>query len=134
MSGPVLDRIDICVEAPRVDIKELDIDRGNESSMEIRERIMQARERQEARFRGTGLRFNSDMNPGDVRKFCRLDSRGTILMENAFNSMNLSARAYHRILKVARTIADADGSDEIKDIHLSEAICYRMNDMKYWAK
>ncbi len=132
VSGPIIDRVDICVEATRIKINELDSECENESSSDIRERVLMSRERQEFRFRGTGLRFNSDMTPNDVKKFCILDHKGKKLMENAFNMMDLSARAYHRILKVARTIADIEGSSDIKEIQLSEAICYRMNDMKYW--
>ncbi len=133
VSGPILDRIDICAEAPRISLSELDSGGRSESSAEIRERVFAARDRQEFRFRGTELRFNSDMTPNDVRKFCGLDDKSRKLLENAFNSMNLSARAYHRIIKVARTIADVEGCEDISQAHLSEAICYRMNDMKYWA-
>ncbi len=131
VSGPLLDRIDIYTEAPRVDIADLNNDDKGESSSSIRERVLSSRERQEYRFRGTGLRFNSDMKPSDVRKYCRLGHREDAFMQDVFSGMDLSARAYHRILKVARTIADLDASEEIKEEHLAEAVCYRMNDLRY---
>ena len=132
VSGPILDRVDICVEAPRVKLEELNADTANETSAQIRARVMAARERQELRFRGTSVKFNSEMNPAEVRRFCRLDHAGDKLIEESFKALGLSARAYHRTLKVARTIADVDGSDEIREIHIAEAVSYRMNDMKYW--
>jgi magnesium chelatase family protein len=134
ISGPILDRIDICVEAPRVDIGDLTArtKRANESSKPIRERVMTARHIQEKRFEGTGLRFNSEMTPADITKYCRLGIKEENYLENAFCRMELSARAYHKILRVARTIADIDGCDEIQEIHLMEAVSYRMTDGKYW--
>lgn len=133
VSGPILDRVDICVEAPRVKLDELNAKTVNETSAEIRARVMAARERQESRFRDSGVKFNSEMNPSEVRRFCKLDSAGERLIEESFKSLGLSARAYHRTLKVARTIADVDGSDDIREVHLAEAVSYRMNDMKYWS-
>lgn len=134
ISGPILDRIDICVEAPRVDISDLTekTKRVNESSQAIRERVLRARELQKERFKGTGIRFNSEMTPSDIKKYCQLGMREQAFLENAFCSMELSARAYHKILRVARTIADIDNSPEIKEIHLMEAVGYRMTDGKYW--
>ena len=134
ISGPILDRIDICVEAPRVDISDLTekTKRVNESSQAIRERVLRARELQKERFKGTGIRFNSEMTPSDIKKYCQLGMREQACLENAFCSMELSARAYHKILRVARTIADIDNSPEIKEIHLMEAVGYRMTDGKYW--
>ena len=134
ISGPILDRIDICVEAPRVDIADLTekTKRVNESSKTIRERVLKARRIQEKRFEGTDIRFNSEMTPSDIKKFCHLGMREENFLEQAFCTMELSARAYHKILRVARTIADIDGSEEIKEIHLMEAVGYRMTDGKYW--
>ena len=134
ISGPILDRIDICVEAPRVDIADLSEKRksASESSKTIRKRVMKARKIQEERFKGTNLKFNSEMNPAEIKKFCHLGPREEAILENAFCQMDLSARAYHKILRVARTIADVDGSENIKDIHILEAISYRMTDGKYW--
>jgi magnesium chelatase family protein len=134
ISGPILDRIDICVEAPRVDIADLSAKtkRVNESSKTIRERVMKAREIQERRFAGTDLKFNSEMTPADISKYCKLGLREENYLENAFCKMELSARAYHKILRVARTIADIDGSPDINELHLMEAVGYRMTDGKYW--
>ena len=134
ISGPILDRIDICVEAPRVDISDLTekTKRVNESSKTIRERVLKARQVQKERFKGTSIRFNSEMTPADIKKYCQLGFREQAFLEQAFCSMELSARAYHKILRVARTIADIDASPEIKEIHLMEAVGYRMTDGKYW--
>lgn len=134
ISGPILDRIDICVEAPRVDISDLTekTKRVNESSKTIRERVLKARQVQRERFKGTSIRFNSEMTPADIKKYCQLGFREQAFLEHAFCSMELSARAYHKILRVARTIADIDASPEIKEIHLMEAVGYRMTDGKYW--
>ncbi|MCR5558358.1 MAG: YifB family Mg chelatase-like AAA ATPase [Butyrivibrio sp.] len=134
ISGPILDRIDICIEAPRVDISDLtEKTRSiNESSATIRKRVMRAREIQEKRFAGTELKFNSEMSPKDIRKYCKLGPREESYLEDAFCRMELSARAYHKILRVARTIADIDGSENIQQIHLCEALSYRLTDGKYW--
>lgn len=135
ISGPIVDRIDICVETPKLSFQELVQTQGhNETSRDIRARVMQARRMQERRYRGTGLRFNADLKPGDIRRFCALGAKEQCLMEQIFESMKLSARAYHRILKVARTIADLEGADRINEIHLSEAVCYRSADCKYFWK
>ena len=134
ISGPILDRIDICIEAPRVDISDLTekTKRINESSATIRQRVMRAREIQEKRFAGTELKFNSEMSPKDIKEFCKLGPREESYLEDAFCRMELSARAYHKILRVARTIADIDGSESIQQIHLCEALSYRLTDGKYW--
>jgi magnesium chelatase family protein len=125
ISGPLLDRIDIHVEVPRVDYAKLRSDRLGESSADIRARIETARARQQARFAGTALTTNADMGPGEVRRFCRLDETGDILMRTAMSQMQLSARAYHRVLKLARTIADLAGVEQIAPAHLAEALQYR---------
>ncbi len=134
ISGPILDRVDICVEAPRVDITDLSNKNRslNESSKTIRERVMKARQRQQERFKGTNIRFNSEMSPADIDKFCKLGFNEKAFLEKAFCTMELSARAYHKILRLARTIADVDGDDDIQKIHLIEAVGYRMTDGKYW--
>ncbi|MBO6241121.1 MAG: YifB family Mg chelatase-like AAA ATPase [Butyrivibrio sp.] len=136
ISGPILDRIDICVEAPRVDISDLSPKTKslNETSKTIRQRVMVARKRQEERFKGTFLKFNSEMTPNDIKKFCILGNKEEAYLENVFSSMELSARAYHKILRIARTIADLDESDNIEQIHLMEAVSYRMTDGKYWSQ
>ena len=135
LSGPILDRIDISIEAPKVDVSELGSNNSiNESSSTIRKRVMKARDIQERRFRSTSLRFNSDMGPSEINQFCKLGITEKRLMEQIYNTMNLSARSYHRVLKVARTIADLEGCEQIKDRHLTEAACYRMTDSKYWGR
>lgn len=132
ISGPILDRIDVTVEAPRVDIRQLSRVEHNESSADIRERVESARERQKMRYAGTRYRFNAELSSGDIRTYCFLGEEEQTLMEKVFYQMNLSARAYHKIIKVARTIADLDGADRINCMHLKEAICYRTNDSRYW--
>lgn len=132
ISGPILDRIDVTIEAPRIDIKQLSANMKNETTQTIKTRVMEARERQEMRYRNTRYRFNAELGAGDIKEYCVLGTKEQELMEQVFQSMKLSARAYHKIIKVARTIADLDGAELIGKIHLSEAICYRMNDGKYW--
>ncbi len=129
ISGPLLDRIDIHIEVPRVDYEKLSGDRVSESSNAIRERVEKARQLQRKRFTPQGLSTdvicNADMRVGEVRQFCELQAEGQSLMRAAMTQMNLSARAYHRILKLGRTIADLAGSEEIQSAHLAEALQYR---------
>lgn len=128
ISGPILDRMDLCVEAPRVDISQLQSGRKRENSAEMRNKVMRARKRQEERFKGTAYRFNSDLSAGDMERYCPLEKKESEMMEKMFRAMGLSARAYHRVLKVARTIADLEESDRIQKQHLTEAVCYRTGD------
>ena len=125
ISGPLLDRIDIHIEVPRVDYEKLAGDRLGESSAKIRERVEKARERQRRRFGGTGLQCNGDMGPAEVRQHCGIDATGRSLLKAAMQQMQLSARAFHRILKLARTIADLAECEQIETPHLAEAIQYR---------
>jgi magnesium chelatase family protein len=125
ISGPLLDRIDIHIEVPRVDYDRLTTDRLGEPSAAIRERVERAREIQRARFAGTSLTCNADMGPTEVREICRLDETGRNLVRAAMQQLQMSARAFHRILKLARTIADLAGSERIETAHLAEAIQYR---------
>ncbi len=104
ISGSLLDRIDIHVEVPRVDYEKLSSDRLGEPSVKIRERVQAARERQSARFADSNLQCNRDMGPGEVRRFCAVDDAGKNLLRAAMQQMQMSARVYHRILKLARTI------------------------------
>lgn len=134
VSGPLLDRIDVISEAPCVDLAQLRKKACGESSAAIRERIQVARSMQAKRFAGTALRFNADMGPKEVRQFCVLGLAEERMMEQIFSSMKLSARAYHRILKVSRTIADLEGAQQITAGHIAEASCYRRADEKYWGK
>ncbi|MCR5093496.1 MAG: YifB family Mg chelatase-like AAA ATPase [Lachnospiraceae bacterium] len=135
ISGPILDRIDICVEAPRVEVSELRLSRdaGGESSAEIRKRVLAARRIQEERFAGTKLMFNSQMGPEELRRFCPLNEEEEKLLESLFQAMDLSARAYHKVLRIARTIADLEASIKVEKKHLIEAAGYRMTDSRYWA-
>ncbi len=133
VSGPILDRMDICVEAMPMAFADMTSGRREESSAQVRERVMAARKRQERRFAGAGFPFNADMGAGDVARYCALGQKELRYMERMFATLRLSARAYHRILKVARTIADLDDSDRIGEMHLAEAICYRQSDRKYWS-
>ena len=128
ISGPLLDRIDIHIEVPRVDYEKLSSDRVGESSEAIRSRVQAARNLQNQRFSKNGsadIVCNADMRVGEIRQFCRVGDDGQRLMRAAMTQLNLSARAYHRILKLARTIADLAGSDEIQSVHLAEALQYR---------
>ena len=125
ISGPILDRIDLCVELQALDIRSLRGTERGESSRQIRERVIRARKRQAQRFAGTDYRFNGDIRAGDVERFCPLSREGRQCMEDLFQKLKLSARAYHRILKVARTIGDLAGEEHIKKEHLLEAACYR---------
>ncbi len=125
ISGPLLDRIDIHIEVPRVDYEKLADDRLGEPSAVIRRRVEAARERQRRRFAGTNLTCNADMGPAEVREYCRVDETGRSLLKAAMRQLAMSARAFHRILKLARTIADLEGSERIETHHLAEAIQYR---------
>ena len=128
ISGPLLDRIDIHVEVPRVDYEKLSGDRIGESSESIRSRVQAARNIQLKRFsriESSNIVCNADMHIGEIRKYCKLEEEGQSLMRTAMSQLNLSERAYHRILKLARTIADLAGCDEIQSVHLAEALQYR---------
>ena len=127
ISGPMLDRIDIHIEVPRVDYEKLSGDRLSESSESIRKRVQAARDIQQKRFSNgnSDIICNADMRVGEIRQFCALQDEGQSLMRAAMSQMNLSARAYHRILKLSRTIADLAGSEEIQSAHLAEALQYR---------
>lgn len=132
ISVPLLDRIDIHIEVPAVNYKELSSERLGESSADIRERVMNARQIQLDRFKGAGIYKNADMGSKQLRKFCQLDTASSELLKVAMTRLGLSARAYDRILKVSRTIADLCDSDSIQVMHVSEAIQYRSLDREYW--
>jgi len=134
ISGSLLDRIDIHVEVPRVDYEKLSGNKTSETSETIRQRVQAARNIQQARFKAldsqsSNIISNADMRIGEIRQFCQLQGEGQSLMRAAMTQLNLSARAYHRILKLSRTIADLAGSDEIQSAHLAEALRYRPKDM-----
>ena len=132
ISQPLLDRIDLCVEAQEMKYKDLVSGTKGESSYEIRERVKRARCMQLQRYATAGIKFNGELSAKQVDEFCGIGKEEKKLMEQAFETLELSARAYHRLLKVARTIADLEGEERISVSHLSEAICYRGLDKKYW--
>jgi magnesium chelatase family protein len=125
ISGPLLDRIDIHVEVPRVDYEKLADKRQVENSKTIRVRVQEARERQLQRFQGTKMTCNAEMGPAEVRDFCQVDVAGEKLLKAAMQQLHLSARAFHRVLKLARSIADLAGSEMIAANHVAEAVQYR---------
>jgi magnesium chelatase family protein len=133
ISGPLLDRIDIHVEVVPVPFRELSDIRISEKSAEIRERVVKARLIQEERYKeNKGIHANAQMTSKMLRTICKIDETGHVLLKNAMEKLNLSARAYDRILKVARTIADMDASEDIRTEHLAEAIHYRSLDRENW--
>ena len=121
----MLDRIDIHVDVPRVEYEKLSDSRLGEPSSAVQARVEAARQNQRLRFKDHPIDCNADMYPADVRKYCQLDDTGRSLIRSAMNQLHLSARAYHRILKLARTIADLADSVEIQPTHLAEALQYR---------
>jgi magnesium chelatase family protein len=126
ISGPLLDRIDIHVDVPAVPYRDLSDDRSGEASAFIRERVSSARNRQLERFAGRdGVFANAHMGPRDIKKFCGVSSEAEALLQSAILRLKLSARAYHRILKISRTIADLDKTAHIAAKHVSEAVQYR---------
>ncbi len=131
ISAPLLDRIDIQVEVPKVEFKDMVSKNEGESSAEVRERVMKARERQLQRFKGKKIYCNAQMGNKEVKQFCSICEEGKELLEMAVNCLGFSARAYTRVLKVARTIADLECEEKITPVHISEAIQYRMMD-KYF--
>ena len=132
ISGPLLDRIDIQIEVSPVKYKKLDDNNKLESSKEIKERVNMARQIQQNRYKEDDIYSNSQLTPKLIEKYCKLDNECRNIMELAFNKLGLSARAYGRILKVSRTIADLDKKDNIEKNHIAEAIQYRSLDKKYW--
>ncbi len=135
ISGPLLDRIDIQVEITPVPFDELTNATPSESSVAIRERVLRARQIQQQRFADEpGVHSNAQMTPRLLQKYAQLDERGKNMLQNAMDRLNLSARAYDRILKVARTIADLDGSPDIQSAHIAEAIGYRSLDRESWGE
>ena len=133
ISGPLLDRIDLHVEVPLVDFKELSSGASGEKSSSIRERVVQARMIQTERFHKSANATNSAMGPRQVKAHCKLDSECTGYLEHAMEEMNFSARAHDRILKVARTLADLAGAENIRAADILEAIQYRSLDRKLFS-
>ncbi len=134
ISQPFLDRIDICVETPKIRYEALTGERRQESSAKIRDRVCKARDIQKERYKGRNIRTNSMLGVNELREFCSLGNAEERLMRQAFTSLELTARTYHKIIKTARTIADLDGGGRIREHHLKEAIAYRTMDKKYWGR
>ena len=133
ISGPLLDRIDLHIEVSPVKFDNFDNSKNTTDSKTIKERVNSARKIQQERYKNIGIFSNSELTPKLIEKYCILDTESKKILNAAFSSLGLSARAYSRILKVARTIADLDNSENIKVHHLTEAIQYRSLDRKYWS-
>ncbi|MDK2897256.1 MAG: magnesium chelatase family protein [Candidatus Atribacteria bacterium] len=132
LSGPFLDRVDLQVEIPRVEFSEMADKKKEETSLEVRKRVQRARALQSERLKMVGLKLNAEMGPQEIKKFCSLTAPAENLLRQAMDNLALSGRSYHRILRVARTIADLGESDAIEIEHVAEAIQYRVLDRKYW--
>ena len=130
ISGPLLDRIDLHVEVPSVKFKDLASQSGGEPSESIRNRVKSSRERQKNRFQSKTIFCNAQMGPRQIKKYCSLSPDSQSLLEQAMEYLGLSARAYHRILKISRTIADLENMENIGPHHVSEAIQYRNLDRR----
>ena len=134
ISGPLLDRIDIHIEVNSVKYNKLEDSKKVETSESIRKRVNMARKKQNDRYKNYNIFSNSELAPNMIEKFCKLDQGGKKILKSAFERLGLSARAYGRILKVARTIADLEDSEMILEKHVAEAIQYRSLDRKYWGE
>ena len=132
VSGPLLDRFDIHVEVPAVEFEELRAKESAECSADIKKRVNKAREIQQRRFEGSSTTCNAKINASQFERFCVIDKNAEKELKNAFEKLGFTARAYDRVLKVARTIADLDGEEIIQSHHVLEAIQYRSLDRKYW--
>ena len=132
ISGPLLDRIDLVAEVPRVEFSDLAFREGNESSSTMAGRIMEARQIQEKRYWGTGIKNNSELGIAGIEKYCSMGNREQEMLEKIYVMEGMGARTYHKIIKVARTVADMEGSGQIEERHLAEAVCYRMGASKFW--
>lgn len=134
LSGPLLDRIDIHVEVPSVSFDDLHAKTNGETSVNIRERVNKARERQQHRFAESKIYCNAHMSSKSIKEFCKMDDTTRDMLRAGLERLGLSARAYDRVIKVSRTIADLAGSDDIRPEHVCEAVQYRTLDRKLWLK
>lgn len=134
ISQPLLDRMDLCIEAPHLKYEELTGREENETSEMIRSRVIRVQEHQRRRFQGTEIRYNSQIPASLLETYCPLEPQQKNYMEEIYARMSLTARTYHKILKVARTLADMDDAEQISMQHLNEAVCYRSMNKKYWEK
>lgn len=134
VSGPMLDRFDICVETPKVEFGDLQTEPATENTKEMRNRVETALAMQRERFSNTSITFNSEMDAGLIEKYCELNQAGKRFLEEMFSKLDLSARSYHKVLKLARTIADFREDPHILEEDLAEAICYRVSVDKFWKR
>ncbi|MCQ2535382.1 MAG: YifB family Mg chelatase-like AAA ATPase [Lachnospiraceae bacterium] len=134
MSGPMLDRIDITAETPQMDFESLVNGEKGESSKDIKKRVITATQIQKERFKGTSIRFNSAIPSSRIEEFCQLSKKDEQYMKDVYENLDLSARSYFKILKVARTLADMDESKNIETRHLKESVFYRSIDKKFWER
>lgn len=125
LSGPILDRIDIHITVPAVKVEKLTHENKADPSIKIQARVQKSRDIQEKRFKGLPITSNAEMSPRQMKKYCNLDEQSILLLKQAIAKLNLSARAFHRVIKIARTIADLEGSEKIKSNHIAEALQYR---------
>lgn len=132
ISIPFIDRMDLCVEAPRVAFEDLTGGEEGQTSADIRKEVMCAHEIQRERYKGTTYRFNSDVKGAAAEDYFRIGKKEKKILEDAFERLNLTARSYHKILKVARTAADLEGKTDVESSHILQAICYRNVDRKFW--
>ena len=129
ISGPLLDRIDMHIDVPSVEYEAMRRKEQPETSQQVRSRVNAARQVQQRRYEGTGVTCNAYMTPTMIGQYCRLDAAGEKLMQGAFDRLGLTGRSHDRILRMARTIADLDGSERIEAAHLAEAIQYRSSNL-----
>lgn len=134
ISGPLLDRIDLHIEVKPVEYKKISSEDIQETSSDIRKRVNKARKIQLERYKELNIYSNSELTPKLIQKFCKIDDKSKEILKKAFEKLGLSGRAYGRILKVARTIADLNGKENIEEGHIAEAIQYRSLDRKYWRR
>lgn len=132
VSGPMLDRMDLHIEVPPVDFEALNSETKEEASFQIRERVNRARQIQQKRYDGTGITCNARLTTAMLKEYCKMTDDASEILKNAFDNLGMSARAYDRILKVARTIADLEGREIIDIVHIAQAIQFRSLDRKYW--
>lgn len=132
VSQPILDRMDLCADVTPVEYSDLHGGQKGESSENIRKRVEKVREIQRKRFKNESFQFNGEMQGKHVEEYCVLSKEAESLLEKAFYKLKFSGRAYHKVLKVARTIADMDGTEKIESAHIGEALSYRAFDKKYW--
>ena len=132
ISIPFVDRMDLCVEVPRIQFEQLTKKADGQTSEEIREEVICAHQVQKERYQGSEYRFNADVKGSDAEEYFRVGKKEQQLLEDAFESLQLTARSYHKILKVARTAADLEGAQDIARRHILQAICYRNVDRKFW--